>query len=107
MLTQNTTEISRVPKESAMLEFRTREEISALDRPRVLNTHFLSEAMPKDTEKEGVKVVFVMRNPKDVLVSAFHHFSKESGKDGSPFPTIEEFKKLFLSPQGRYKCHQC
>ncbi|XP_052759764.1 sulfotransferase 1B1-like [Mya arenaria] len=97
MLLNDTTELSRKPKEATMLEFRTREEISVLSRPRILNTHFLPSALPTEIPEKRPRIVLVLRNPKDVAVSAFFHFSKEMGAKGIPCPPMDVFKNSFLT----------
>ena len=41
--------------------------------PRLLKTHFSWANCPKNSKEQLVKFIFVARNPKDCLVSFFHH----------------------------------
>ncbi|XP_059211813.1 amine sulfotransferase-like [Centropristis striata] len=40
--------------------------------PRLYRTHIPPEMLPHGVKAKGIKVVYVMRNPKDVLVSLYH-----------------------------------
>ncbi|XP_047429860.1 amine sulfotransferase-like isoform X2 [Mugil cephalus] len=40
--------------------------------PRMFRTHVFPDLLPKDVKAKKIKVVYVMRNPKDVLVSLYH-----------------------------------
>uniref|UniRef100_A0A1A8LVL5 Sulfotransferase n=2 Tax=Nothobranchius pienaari TaxID=704102 RepID=A0A1A8LVL5_9TELE len=46
--------------------------------PRMLTTHFHYDMMPASFFKVKPKVIYVMRNPKDVFTSSFHYFSSTS-----------------------------
>ena len=47
-------------------------EVEALPPPRVFATHLPQEYIPKHP---SAKYVYIYRNPKDILVSAYHHLS--------------------------------
>ena len=47
-------------------------EVEALPPPRVFSTHLPHEYIPKHP---SAKYVYIYRNPKDILVSAYHHLS--------------------------------
>ena len=49
--------------------------------PRILNTHLPVRWLPLKHLEKGGKIVHLMRNPKDVAVSMFHHI-KSSGEGG-------------------------
>lgn len=42
--------------------------------PRMFSTHFQYDIMPPSFYEVKPKVIYVMRNPKDVLTSAFHYY---------------------------------
>uniref|UniRef100_A0A1A7YRF2 Sulfotransferase n=1 Tax=Iconisemion striatum TaxID=60296 RepID=A0A1A7YRF2_9TELE len=46
--------------------------------PRMLTTHFHYDMMPASFFKAKPKVIYVMRNPKDVFTSSFHYFGSTS-----------------------------
>uniref|UniRef100_A0A1A8H5Y9 Sulfotransferase n=2 Tax=Nothobranchius korthausae TaxID=1143690 RepID=A0A1A8H5Y9_9TELE len=46
--------------------------------PRMLTTHFHYDMMPASFFEVKPKVIYVMRNPKDVFTSSFHYFNSTS-----------------------------
>ncbi|XP_068161647.1 sulfotransferase 2B1-like [Antennarius striatus] len=44
--------------------------------PRIFTTHLPYNMMPPSFYKVKPKAIYVMRNPKDVMISAFHYFGK-------------------------------
>lgn len=58
-------------KENApvMLEFFPSEMLRNSPKPRIYNTHFTPQGLPKQTFDKKCKILFLQRNPKDVLVS--------------------------------------
>ncbi|XP_062588049.1 sulfotransferase 1B1-like [Saccostrea cucullata] len=65
----------RIPsmKESAMLECGSGFALQNMLSPRVLNTHMLFSDIPKDFVDKRCKMIYVLRNPKDVAVSFYNH----------------------------------
>lgn len=55
-------------------DLKTLESISS---PRVLTTHLPYRYLPKEHIENAGKIIHIIRNPKDVVVSAFHHFTKD------------------------------
>ncbi|XP_060074361.1 sulfotransferase 1B1-like [Ylistrum balloti] len=76
MLIRNKAE--RIPgeKESAMLELIQQSRFDNLPSPRVLNTHVQYGHVPKDFLDRRCKILYMIRNPKDVSVSFFNHHAK-------------------------------
>lgn len=56
-------------KTSAMFEFVPAEVLRASPKPRIYNTHFTPQGLPKQVFDRNCKILFLQRNPKDVLVS--------------------------------------
>lgn len=57
-----------------MIEGQTPETIQRPGSPRILNTHLLPKHLPANLLTCGCKIIHIMRNPKDILVSLFHHY---------------------------------
>ncbi|KAL5016124.1 hypothetical protein ScPMuIL_005713 [Solemya velum] len=73
MLVRQSADRIQAPKEKNMLEFMPKERIDSIQSPRVLNTHSLFSDLPKDFLKKKCKIIYMMRNPKDVAVSFYNH----------------------------------
>lgn len=75
-------------------ETRLAEIVDKLTSPRALVTHFPYSLMPTSFHTSKAKVIYVMRNPKDVLVSSyyFHQMANFLEDPG----TFDEFMDKFL-----------
>ncbi|XP_060080158.1 sulfotransferase 1C3-like [Ylistrum balloti] len=71
--------------------------IEQMETPRTFLTHFTFPLIPNDAKRGIPKVIFVSRNPKDVLVSAFHYIDNmcNTGFEGD----FNFFMKFFLSEE--------
>ncbi|KAK3084922.1 hypothetical protein FSP39_021506 [Pinctada imbricata] len=76
MLLQGKAERVNAIKETAMLEGTSQKSFDSLPSPRVLNTHILYQDLPKDFREKHCKMIYLLRNVKDVAVSFFHHHCK-------------------------------
>ena len=86
------------------LLYRTVELIASLPSPRILNGHELPCLLPTQIFTKKVKVIHVMRNPKDVAVS-FFHFAMNLRQlipimETKPFETFSEFLPYFTGEYG-------
>jgi hypothetical protein len=68
----------------------------ALPSPRVIPTHLPYRLFPETVQEQCGKVVYVMRNPKDVAVS-FYHFHRSHRLLGFYKGTWDEFFECFIS----------
>ncbi|XP_031729554.1 sulfotransferase family 2, cytosolic sulfotransferase 3 isoform X1 [Anarrhichthys ocellatus] len=68
--------------------------VDKLESPRGLVTHFPYHLMPPSFHSSKAKAIYVMRNPKDILVSSYH-FHKMAEFLESP-GTFDEFMEKFL-----------
>lgn len=77
-------------KEQDMMEFLMPEVFEKRQSPRILNTHLRPKYLPEKMVKEG-KIILVVRNPKDVIVSNYRqtYGLKVLGYEGS-FPSFFE-----------------
>nr|XP_046255847.1 sulfotransferase family 2, cytosolic sulfotransferase 3 isoform X3 [Scatophagus argus]XP_046255848.1 sulfotransferase family 2, cytosolic sulfotransferase 3 isoform X3 [Scatophagus argus] len=68
--------------------------VDQLTSPRAMVTHFPYNLMPPSFHASKAKVIYVMRNPKDVLVSSYY-FHQMAGFLHDP-GTFDEFMASFL-----------
>ncbi|XP_065326551.1 amine sulfotransferase-like [Pelmatolapia mariae] len=66
-----------------------------LPSPRLFASHLLEYLMPSGVKKNKTKIVYLMRNPKDNVVS-FYHFTKAHIALGSP-ESFEQFFKWYIA----------
>ncbi|GFO29621.1 sulfotransferase family cytosolic 1b member 1 [Plakobranchus ocellatus] len=77
LLQAGTTDVPLVEKDDGMIEDVVPETLEALPSPRALNTHAHFELMPQDIlKKKSCKLIYVTRDPRDVMVSYFNHHRK-------------------------------
>ena len=62
-------------------------------RPRLIQTHLPIQFLPDQIWTVNPKIVYVFRNPKDVAVSFFHHYTTLHSYLGG----IEEFVDCFVN----------
>ncbi|XP_071093767.1 sulfotransferase 1C2-like isoform X2 [Haliotis cracherodii] len=95
MLRAGNSEYHKKKKEIAMLGMPKLERADELPSPRVLNSHLHFCHLPEKLVEKRIKTIFIMRNPKDVSVSYYHHVSglkQDAGFEG----TYSEYLDLFL-----------
>jgi len=66
-------EVSGDYKRLGMLEMVPEETHDALPSPRILNTHLNYKFIAKEARSKKVKTILLCRNPKDTVVSFYHH----------------------------------
>lgn len=80
-------------------EFSKKFDWSRLDgdgRRRIFNTHLRPDMLPQQkNHNANQKVIYLTRNPLDVLTSFFHHLSNQHPQDGGYTGTLENFCKEF------------
>ncbi|XP_067649293.1 sulfotransferase 1B1-like [Haliotis asinina] len=65
-----------INKEKFMIEIVGNDILEKLPSPRILNTHCLVEQLPRGVFEKKCKIIYILRNPKDMAVSFFHHHTK-------------------------------
>jgi hypothetical protein len=100
MLCNRNAETVPTIKQMNMIEAISSDDLTSLASPRVLNTHFRFNDLPKDMVRKKTKIVLVHRNPKDVAVSHFHHHLKLKSLYNYN-GTWSEWLPLFLEGNGR------
>lgn len=73
---------------------------AATPRPRCIKSHLPPELLPKQIWTVKPKVVYVARNPKDAVVSYYHHHRLWNGYQG----TFEHFFQAFINDRGLRFC---
>lgn len=76
MLVQGKAERIDAIKEWNMLEGMRQQAFDSLPSPRILNTHVYFRHLPKDFKNRKCKILYMIRNPKDVAVSFYNHHEK-------------------------------
>lgn len=89
--TENLQTVDRAP----FLEYNIRKvNYDERPSPRLFSSHLPYYLVPRGLKNKKVKVIYVYRNPKDVMCSYFHFSNKLSGLKSTN--TFEEFMTLFL-----------
>lgn len=82
-----------------MLEFLNEEVqavLNAIPSPRNLNTHLRFQRLPLQVTEKKLKMVYVLRNPKDVAVSMYNMFINNGPLFTRYQGTFGEFMDLYL-----------
>uniref|UniRef100_A0A0A9WLX9 Sulfotransferase family cytosolic 1B member 1 n=1 Tax=Lygus hesperus TaxID=30085 RepID=A0A0A9WLX9_LYGHE len=82
------------------------EYMDYMPSPRVIKTHFPPSLLPLDLDENGVKVIYVARNPKDVVISYYHLLKLWRTSDY--LNTFEHFINQFVNghvPWGPFWSH--
>ncbi|MBN3309062.1 ST6B1 Sulfotransferase, partial [Amia calva] len=92
-----------------LLEFSNPEKYQSINEapsPRLLGTHMHPDNIPSSFAEKNTKILLVLRNPKDTIVSYFHFTNKNP-----VLPTAESWDKFFADfmsgevPCGSYFDH--
>ena len=88
-------------KVAATMEYRPLGVLNSFPPPRVYNTHVYPSCLPDDVLKKKVKIIHVMRHPKDIAVSFYYHF-KQNNFLFSENPPYESFSEFLPYVTGEY-----
>ncbi|XP_077015566.1 amine sulfotransferase-like [Tamandua tetradactyla] len=89
--TENVTTIDRAP----FLEYRIYEvDLSKMPSPRIFCSHIPYYLAPRGLKKKKAKIVYIYRNPKDILISYYHFSNLLVRLQASD--NLEQFMKRFL-----------
>ncbi|XP_059166322.1 sulfotransferase 1E1-like isoform X2 [Physella acuta] len=64
--------------------------------PRLLKTHLPLSMLPNDVKKKKPKILYIARNPKDVVVSYYYFMTKYVIEDQLFSGTMEDYCQLFI-----------
>ncbi|XP_029945477.1 amine sulfotransferase-like [Salarias fasciatus] len=70
------------------------QEYTTRPSPRLFTSHLTPALLPPGLKKKKAKIIYVMRNPKDIAVS-YYHFSSECSHLETP-TSIEHFLQQYL-----------
>lgn len=100
MLYKQKAELVDTTKEEWMMEHVPKEKYDKMESPRILNTHIHFSMLPKDLFRRKCKLVYTIRNPKDVAVSYYHHHYNifMYGYNGS----WDSYLKRFIEGNGKH-----
>lgn len=103
MILKQKAKYSKEPKEFFFLEAMPNLSlVQHMASPRTLNTHVPYRWLPKQHIESGGKIIHVVRNPKDVAVSLYHHLTNMREFASSDPGNFEEFfETKFMNPKGK------
>ena len=97
MILSGNTKYTGTPK---LPEHSNLDEIKAMASPRVLALHTPFELLPEQVKDKKPKIIYLLRNPKDVMVSLYHFFNNSTG--GMYTGNFRGFFKLFLQRECKW-----
>lgn len=80
-------------------EAKTLEQLKETTSRRFIKTHLMFHLHNPDLFKKGSKIIYVARNPKDVMVS-FYHFHRLIEKATGFTGDFEKFFDYFINDAG-------
>ena len=89
-----------VPQDLTLGDMFTTDKLDAMESPRVIKSHLPFYLLPPKLI-DTCKVIYVARNPKDVIVSYFYHhkfWDELHGFNGN----LEEFAQFYIDDEGIY-----
>ncbi|KAL4225325.1 sulfotransferase [Mactra antiquata] len=98
MLRKGNTTYEKVTKEALFLDFTKLPNVDDFSTPRILNSHLFPNQIPKGIIDKKKKIVHVMRNPKDALVSLYYFC--RIGEENTPM--FRDFKTFLQYAIGTY-----
>ncbi|XP_050404865.1 sulfotransferase 1B1 isoform X2 [Patella vulgata] len=96
MLKGQTTEYHKHIKEQHMFESTNIDSFDTEPSPRVLNSHLWPRHLPKQMFEKKTKIIYLIRNPKDTVVSMFFQYNageKTFGYHGN----LNDFIDLYVN----------
>ncbi|XP_046548131.1 sulfotransferase 1C4-like [Haliotis rubra] len=103
MLLQGKAETVPHWKSKVMVELQPQEVIDAFPgSPRVLNTHVRYNQLPVQAREKKCRIIFVLRNPKDVVVSFFNHHKSFKNLYGEYNGSLKDYLPFYLAGKTDY-----
>lgn len=92
-----------IPKSKShnMIEHQLPSDLEVISSPRILNSHLNIQHLPIQLFEKRLKIIHVLRNPKDLIVSFYNHVTgiRCYDYDGK----WEDFFDLFINHECKYK----
>ena len=76
-LLENSADSDQCRMTDLMMEYGDIDAIKQGPSPRLMTSHLPYRNVPKNHLADGGKFIHIIRNPKDVALSAFHHYSAD------------------------------
>lgn len=92
-ITLGKAEYSKKSKGGLFLEAQPFDGLAEMPSPRNFNSHLPFRMLPKKHFELKAKTIHVIRNPKDVAVSYFHHSQKDPCCGAITMPWADYFEK--------------
>ncbi|VAH97769.1 cytosolic sulfotransferase 8-like [Triticum dicoccoides] len=90
-----------VPFMEALFSAGQEAKLDALPSPRLLHTHMHHSMLPRSlADNPDCKIIFVCREPKDMLVSTWHFIKSAGGNSNSSFSDLFELACEGKNPYG-------
>jgi len=84
---------SEIPNSDLRSEKMTIDYVDTLKSPRCIKTHLHYSLLPEQIKSVKPKLIYVLRDPRDVVVSFFHHYRLVRDFTGS----FEDFVEYFIN----------
>ncbi|XP_067655500.1 sulfotransferase 1B1-like [Haliotis asinina] len=85
-----------IPKAKDLMELTPHDELAKLPSPRIVNTHMKMSDCPNDVTALKCKVIYTIRDPKDVAVSLYKLYHNRTFPSGTYNGRFEDFLHLFM-----------
>ena len=90
-----------VPTFKPHLEFASDEELEQMASPRVINAHTRMSEASDDVRKKKIKIIFTLRDPKDVAVSLYKLMMSGPWYEIPYKGSFSDYLHLFLAGNGK------
>ncbi|XP_067655441.1 sulfotransferase 6B1-like [Haliotis asinina] len=85
-----------IPKAKDLMELTPHDELAQLPSPRIINAHMQLSGAPTDVKALKCKVIYTLRDPKDVAVSVYKIYYNRAFPFGTYNGHFEDFLYLYL-----------
>ncbi|XP_067654357.1 sulfotransferase 1B1-like [Haliotis asinina] len=93
-----------IPKAKDLIELTPHDELAQLPSPRIVNAHMKLSESPTDVTDLKCKVIYTLRDPKDVAVSLHKIYYDRPSPFKRYMGLFEDYLQLFLDGTVDYNC---